>query len=134
MDYLNRIVSKLKQRLTTQIKQCFKEPLNNYLKAKCALKLLFRIQSVFPKNKENSEKIMKEIETSIIKQKDTLHKDLVTLAQSYLNRLKQTTGRVKEPEKVDEAKEKKVERKEEKKEERKEERKDERKYETLGKR
>lgn len=52
------------------------------MKIRCALKILFRIRSVFPKDKQIAESILEDVD-KIIAIGDGIQKDVKTLAQRY---------------------------------------------------
>jgi flagellar biosynthesis chaperone FliJ len=65
------------------------------MKTRCALKVLYRIRSVFPKNKDIAESLIVELK-KIIDMKDSIQKDIWTLAQRYHKNLQDLIPTMKE--------------------------------------
>lgn len=77
------------------------------MKTRCALKILFRIRSVFPKEKSIAQSILDELEKIA---KMDIQKDIKTLSNRYMKNLTDLMPRMKDSQKVPVQEEKKTER------------------------
>ena len=66
------------------------------MKTRCALKILFRIRSVFPKEKSIAQSIIDELE----KIGDDIQKDIKTLANRYQKNLEDLMPKMKDSKKI----------------------------------
>lgn len=77
--YLKKIVEPIHARFSQFLRVCFAKPKEQFMKTRCALKILFRIRSVFPKDKSIAEPIIDELKR-IIDMNGEISKDIWTLA------------------------------------------------------
>ena len=66
------------------------------MKTRCALKILFRIRNVFPKEKSIAQSIIEELE----KIGDDIQKDIKTLASRYQKNLEDLMPKMKDSKKI----------------------------------
>ena len=80
--YLRKIVEPIHTRFSQFLRVCFQNPKEQMMKTRAAMKILFRIKSVFPKQRAIAEPIMDEL-NKIIAMKDQISQDIYTLAHGY---------------------------------------------------
>ena len=88
-EHLEKIVEKIHTILFQFLKVCIENPKKQIMKTRCALKILQRIRSVFPRDKKIAVPIQEELK-KIIDAKDEIQQDIWTLAFQYnqnLNKL-----------------------------------------------
>lgn len=81
--YLKKIMEPIHVRFSSFLKVYLQNPKEQFMKTRCALKILFRIRSVFPKDRQVALGILTELKKITEVEKDVIQKDILTLAQRY---------------------------------------------------
>lgn len=81
--FLSKVTEPVHKRFAQFLKLYLQKPKEQFMKTRCALKILFRIRSVFPKDKEVAEGLRAELEKITGAEKEGVPKDILTLAGRY---------------------------------------------------
>lgn len=81
--------------MTMFFKNYLQNPKEKIMKTKSALKIMFRIRQVFPKDRINAEGLLKELKMITETEAEHIQKDILTLATRYQANLNEVIQSIK---------------------------------------